>query len=57
MNLEQFYQLSDDELVGTKVVLVLRKQVGIAGAIECCCTNSLMLVTNLVQIWLVVGVR
>ena len=29
MNLEQFYQLSSDELVGTKVVLVLRKQLGL----------------------------
>ena len=29
MNLEQFYQLSDDELVEQKVVLVLRKQLGL----------------------------
>ena len=34
MNLEQFYQLSDDELVGTKGGFGLAEAVGIAGVLN-----------------------
>jgi hypothetical protein len=34
MNLEQFYQLSDDELVGTKGGSGLEETVGIAGVLN-----------------------
>lgn len=34
MNLEQFYQLSDDELVGTKGGFGLTEAVGIAGVLN-----------------------